>query len=94
MDWASRKFLAWRLSNTMDADFCVAALEEAIARGVHQLRLHRRAEEHRHPHLDGWQGPLDGQRIHREAVAIAQRRMCLSQCLRDRKRPPLSFPFA
>ncbi len=32
MDWASRKVLAWRLSNTMDADFCVAALEGAIAR--------------------------------------------------------------
>ena len=32
MDWASRKVLAWRLSNTMDADFCVAALAEAIAR--------------------------------------------------------------
>jgi putative transposase len=32
MDWFSRKVLAWRLSNTMDADFCVAALEEAIAR--------------------------------------------------------------
>jgi putative transposase len=32
MDWASRKVLAWRLSNTMEADFCVAALEEAIAR--------------------------------------------------------------
>jgi putative transposase len=32
MDWASRKILAWRLSNTMEADFCVAALEEAIAR--------------------------------------------------------------
>jgi hypothetical protein len=32
MDWFSRKALAWRLSNTMDADFCVAALEEAIAR--------------------------------------------------------------
>jgi len=31
MDWFSRKVLAWRLSNTMDADFCVAALEEAIA---------------------------------------------------------------
>ena len=31
MDWASRKVLAWRLSNTMEADFCVAALEEAIA---------------------------------------------------------------
>jgi putative transposase len=32
MDWASRRVLAWRLSNTMEADFCVAALEEAIAR--------------------------------------------------------------
>ena len=32
MDWFSRKVLAWRLSNTMDTDFCVAALEEAIAR--------------------------------------------------------------
>ena len=31
MDWASRKVLAWRLSNTMEADFCVAALDEAIA---------------------------------------------------------------
>jgi len=31
MDWFSRKVLAWRLSNTMDADFCVAALEEARA---------------------------------------------------------------
>ena len=32
MDWASRKVLAWRLSNTMDAGFCVEALEEALAR--------------------------------------------------------------
>ena len=32
MDWASRKVLSWRLSNTMEADFCVAALEEALAR--------------------------------------------------------------
>ena len=32
MDWATRKVLAWRLSNTMEADFCVAALEEALAR--------------------------------------------------------------
>jgi len=30
MDWASRKVLAWRLSNTLDASFCVDALEEAI----------------------------------------------------------------
>jgi putative transposase len=32
MDWASRKVLTWRLSNTMDAEFCVAALEAALAR--------------------------------------------------------------
>jgi putative transposase len=32
MDWASRAVLAWRLSNTMDAAFCVSALEEALAR--------------------------------------------------------------
>lgn len=31
MDWHSRKVLAWRLSNTLDAEFCVAALEEALA---------------------------------------------------------------
>ena len=31
MDWATRRILAWRLSNTMTADFCVEALEEAIA---------------------------------------------------------------
>ena len=31
MDWYSRKVLAWRLSNSMDRDFCVEALEEALA---------------------------------------------------------------
>lgn len=30
MDWHSRKVLSWRLSNTMEADFCVDALEAAI----------------------------------------------------------------
>ena len=32
MDWASRAVLSWRMSNTMDTSFCVAALEEALAR--------------------------------------------------------------
>ena len=32
MDWHSRKVLSWRLSNTMDSDFCVDALEEALGR--------------------------------------------------------------
>lgn len=32
MDWHSRAVLAWRLSNTLHADFCVEALEEALRR--------------------------------------------------------------
>ena len=30
MDWYSRKVLSWRLSATMDSEFCVSALEEAL----------------------------------------------------------------
>jgi putative transposase len=33
IDWYSRYVLAWRLSNTLDADFCVEALEEALKKG-------------------------------------------------------------
>ncbi len=32
VDWFSRKVMAWRVSITMEADFCVEALEEALAR--------------------------------------------------------------
>jgi putative transposase len=32
IDWASRAVLSWRLSNTMDASFCVAAREEALVK--------------------------------------------------------------
>jgi putative transposase len=32
MDWYSRKILSWRISNTMNADFCVDALQEALSR--------------------------------------------------------------
>ncbi len=32
MDWATRKVLSWRLSNTLHADFCLEALDEAIAK--------------------------------------------------------------
>jgi putative transposase len=33
MDWASRYVLAWRLSNLLDASFCIEALEEALRQG-------------------------------------------------------------
>ena len=32
MDWATRKVLAWRISNTLTTDFCIEALQEAISR--------------------------------------------------------------
>jgi putative transposase len=32
MDWATRKVLSWRVSNTMDVAFCIEALEDAMAR--------------------------------------------------------------
>jgi putative transposase len=32
MDWATRKVLTWRLSNMLDASFCVEALEEAVTK--------------------------------------------------------------
>ncbi|MFP4209156.1 MAG: IS3 family transposase [Wenzhouxiangella sp.] len=32
LDWHSRRVLSWRLSNTLDTDFCIEALEEALAR--------------------------------------------------------------
>ena len=37
MDWHSRYVLAWRLSNTLDVDFCVKALEEALEKGEPEI---------------------------------------------------------
>ena len=32
MDWHSRKVLSWRLSNSMEASFCIEALKEALTK--------------------------------------------------------------
>ena len=37
MDWHSRYVLAWRLSNTLEVDFCVEALEEALSKGKPEI---------------------------------------------------------
>ena len=84
MDWASQHVLAWRLSNTLDAGFCVEALDEALTRhGQPEIfntdqgsqftgfALHRALAGGRCPNLDGRQGPLHGQHLHRAAVALA-----------------------
>jgi putative transposase len=37
MDWYSRYVISWRLSNSMDVDFCVEALEEAFSQGTPEI---------------------------------------------------------
>ena len=37
MDWHSRYVLSWKVSLTLDAAFCVEALEEALAHGVPEI---------------------------------------------------------
>jgi putative transposase len=37
MDWYSRYVLSWQLSNTMDADFCTEALDEALSKGQPEI---------------------------------------------------------
>ncbi len=37
LDWHSRYVLSWRLSNTLDADFCLEALEDALSQGCPEV---------------------------------------------------------
>ncbi|MFH1505274.1 MAG: DDE-type integrase/transposase/recombinase, partial [Candidatus Omnitrophota bacterium] len=37
MDWYSRYVLSWRVSNTLEADFCVECLEDAITYGKPEI---------------------------------------------------------
>ena len=60
LDWASRRVLSWRLSITLEAAFCVEALEEALAKhgkpdifntdrlAVYRCSLHERAPSQRY----------------------------------------------
>ena len=97
LDVASRKVLAWRLSNTLTAHFCVEALEEAMRKfGRPEIsipikdRNHERGSDHaaegrRRCDQHGWQGTLDRQRLYRTVVAERKVRGSLSAgvCERD-----------
>jgi len=84
MDWHSRKVLSWRLSNTLDAEFCVAALQEAITchgtlrsstqtRGLNsQPSFYLGPGSPRHRREHGWPRTSTGQYLHRAAVVDAQ----------------------
>jgi transposase InsO family protein len=101
LDWFSRRVLAWRLSITMEAAFCVEALKEAMARhGKPDIfntdqgsqftgcSLYRRTRRIRHRHQHGRQGCLARQRVRRAAVAQRQIRGGVSARLRQRVRGP------
>ena len=86
MDWWSRFVLAWELSNTMDIAFCVQAWRMALARGhqpplisntdqggaVHLLRVCRGGAGSGSIGEHGWTWALDGQPVHRTALAQLQ----------------------
>ena len=69
MDWFSRKVLSWRLSNSMEAYFCVKALKEAITkhskpeiRAANSLGFNgRRREGCGYQDIHGQQGALGRQ---------------------------------
>ncbi len=78
IDWYSRYVVSWRLSATMESDFCVEALKEALTKGtpmifnsdqrqpVHQLRVHRRSTARGgRAHQHGRTRQLSGQHLHR-----------------------------
>jgi putative transposase len=103
MDWHTRKVLGWTVSNTMDTELCLNALQQALTltgtkpeifnclrcappcgqpggwlspcgrlgsgKPVHLGGMDRAADGLGHCHQHGWQRPVDGQRVHRAALA-------------------------
>ena len=85
MDWHSRRVLSWRVSNTLDTDFCIEALEEALQRfGTPEIFNTDQGSQFtsetftgvlkRHGVADqhGRQGPLGGQCVRRASMAQRQ----------------------
>ena len=83
MDWHNRKVLSWRISNTLEADFCVEALNEAIKKvrsdrdhehgsgiPVHLFRLDRPAPPLGRADLDGRERPIPPPSSHSFAIRL------------------------
>ena len=99
LDWATRNVLAWRLSNSLTTDFCIDAVEEAIANfGCPQIFNTDQGSQFtdkdfvallkgpRYRHQHGRQRRLAGQRVHRTILEIHQVQRGLSARLRIRSR--------
>ena len=84
MDWFTRKVLAWRISNTLEADFCVEALNEAVHRfGPPEIMNTDQGSQFTsfawtdrlkrvHADLYGRQGPVSRQHLHRAPLAVPE----------------------
>ena len=94
VDWFSRRVLAWRVSISMEVDFCLDALDEALARHgrpvifntdqgspVHQRGVHRSAVRERDQDQHGWPRLVARQCVRRTTVAVRQIRRGLPACL-------------
>lgn len=100
MDWYSRKLMNWRLSNSVDAGFCVEALKEALARyGPPEIFSSDQGSQFTSTgftdvlrdakvKIDGRPRPLDRQPDDRTVLAVAEIRMRLPERLRDRLGDP------
>ncbi len=100
LDWFSRRVLSWRVSITLEVEFCLDAVEEALARHdrpdifntdqgsqpVHQRRLHRPAARECYCNQHGRPRRLARQRVRRAALAFGQIRGGLLASLRQRQR--------
>ena len=99
MDWHSRKILSWRVSNTLDSDFCTQALQEALERygkprdlqhrsglPVYQHRIHSSAQGPWDRHQHGRPRPMPGQHLRRAAVVDHQAPLPLPAFVRHRNR--------
>ena len=99
VDWFSRRVLAWRLSITLEVEFCLEAVEEALARhgrpeifntdtgqSVHQCGVHRPAAAERHRGQHGRPRLLARQCLCRAAVAVGQIRRGVSTSIRQCQR--------
>ena len=99
LDWFSRRVLAWRLSITMEAAFCIETLEDALARyGKPEIFNTDQGSQFTgqtftgalagkwHSHQHGRQRRLARQRVRRAALAQRQIRGGVSARLRQRQR--------
>ena len=100
MDWHSRYVVAWRLSNTLEADFCVDALREALGQGqarglqhrprqsIHQPGIHSGTAGTRGDDQHGREGTVQRQHLRGAVVAHREVRGGVPESLRLRHRGP------